>query len=103
MILKLLLFAIIAGIIIVWLYHKANRLMIRDWCNRNHFTLIALHRTMLGGPFGHTDKARNTDVFHVKVRDETGEIKSGYIAVGGPLSGYVRVKWDNSERQAASR
>jgi hypothetical protein len=96
-ILKLLLLAIIAGVIIVWLYHKANRLMIRDWCNRNRFTLIALQRTMLGGPFGHTDKARNTDVFHVKVRDEAGAIKSGYIAVGGPLNGQVRVQWDNAE------
>ena len=97
MLLKLLLFTIIAGIILVWLYHKANRFMIRDWCNRNRFTLIALQRTLLGGPFGHTDKARNTDVFHVKVRNEAGTIKYGYIAVGGPLSGQVRVKWDNAE------
>ena len=94
MIFKILLLVLIAAVIVIWLYHKANRLIIRDWCSRNQFTLIGLQRTMLGGPFGHKDKARNTDIFHVKVRDAAGVVKSGYIAVGGPLNGDVRVKWD---------
>ncbi|HUT01262.1 MAG TPA: hypothetical protein VM031_02310 [Phycisphaerae bacterium] len=80
-----------------WHFRRSRRL-VDDWARANQLDLLSADRRFFRlGPFWWRT-ARNQEVFRVTVRDADGQIRHGYVRVGGwfmgMLSGKVTAQWD---------
>lgn len=93
----LVLIVLVLGGTHIWWYFTRSRNMVEQWARDNGLDLIAARRQVLFyGPFCWQIGRRA--VFRVTVRDASGQVRHGYVRVGGfflgLLSDQVNVEWD---------
>ena len=82
----------------LWWHFSRSLSMVEQWARDNGLTLVEVERRyMFHGPFWwRTGKGQA--VFRVTVRDGSGQVRSGYVRVGGwflgLLSDQVTVEWE---------
>ncbi|HKB39202.1 MAG TPA: hypothetical protein VKD72_22380 [Gemmataceae bacterium] len=99
-VLLILLIVVAVGISVaamVWRYQRADQ-MLRDWAGREGYQLLSASQCWFWrGPYWfRTTKSQM--VYRVTVRDQYGEVRSGYARLGGWFLGMwsdeVDVTWD---------
>jgi hypothetical protein len=94
----LVLVMIVLGGTYIWWYFTRSLSMVEQWARDNGLTLVEVERRyMFHGPFWwRTGKGQA--VFRVTVRDASGQVRHGYVRVGGfflgLLSDQVEVEWE---------
>jgi hypothetical protein len=95
----ILVLVLLVCVLALWGWHfSRSRKMLEQWAHANGLTLIGVERRFLRrGPFWwRTNKGQ--EVFRVTVRDGSGQVRSGYVRVGGwflgLLSDQVTVEWE---------
>src|SRR6476620_10535882 len=74
---------------IFWLFLSRSKAILRTWAKENGFELLSFDkRYMFGtGPFAWWTNSRNQIVFRVRVRDQTGRERSGWVRCGSYWGG----------------
>src|SRR5262245_52480056 len=80
-------------------YYSRSRELLEVWAKQNGFRLLqSERRCLLRGPFL-WGSSKNQTVYRVKIRDEAGRIRSGWVRCGGwclgLFSDQVEVRWDS--------
>ncbi len=96
----MLVFVLLAMIVgFLWWWHfTRSRNMVEQWARSNGLELIGAERRFLrrGTYWWRTGKGQ--EVFHITVRDSSGQVRRGYVRVGGwflgLLSDQIDVEWD---------
>lgn len=90
--------ALIVGAL-AWIQHAKARELVRQWAQSSALDLVsAENRYLRTGPF-FFEHVRGQFIFRVVVRDQTGTESSGWLRVGGWLTGVfsskTKVIWDS--------
>ena len=94
----LVLIVLVLGGTYIWWYFTRSRNMVEQWARDNGLELIEAERRWFrrGTFWWRTGKGQ--EVFRVTIRDGSGQVRSGYVRVGGfflgLLSDQVNVEWD---------
>jgi hypothetical protein len=87
------LFLVLAGCGIFWHFSR-SRSILEKWAEENGYLLLESdYRNIFKGPFFLTSSRQQT-VYHVKVRDEAGNVRSGWVRCGGWFMGLWSEKAD---------
>ena len=83
---------------LVWHFHR-SRTLLDQWAEQNGFTILDReYRNFFKGPYFWTSSRAQT-VYHVKVRDREGSVRSGWVRCGGwvlgLLSDQTEVRWED--------
>jgi hypothetical protein len=88
-----------AAVIVVWVVwsFSRGRTLLKRWAHENGFQIVhSEFRTLFAGPFTWTS-SRNQIVYFVRVRDQVGRERSGWVRCGSFWSGIVsdetEVRW----------
>ena len=78
---------------------ERSRSVLEQWRSKNGFEILhSEHRNLFRGPFSWTT-SRGQTVYYVRVRDDKGKERSGWIRCGGWILGVmtdkVDVRWDD--------
>ena|ERR1700690_687222 len=90
------LFAILGGIIgLISITRERMRsfAVLEDWASENSFQITEGRRCFFDGPF-FTKLTRGQTVYFVKIRDSSGNLRSGWVRCGIRRDN-VEVKWDS--------
>jgi len=96
-VLLVVLFFVFVISMMVWHFSRSRK-MVEQWANDNCMELIEAERRFLrrGTYWWRTNKGQ--EVFRITVRDSSGQVRRGYVRVGGwflgMLSDQVNVEWD---------
>lgn len=95
----MLFLAVLGGGFGIWFFRRAKSLLIQ-WAQENGFTILHYElRNFFRGPFLLTTSDGQT-VYYVKVRDQYGQERSGWVCCGGFWAGMVgtraKVRWEQS-------
>ncbi len=83
----------ILGILRVIWFSKGKQ-VVKQWTEQNGFSIISMrYQWLRSGPFFFIE--RNQDLYRITVRDNTGEIRKGWIRTGKWFSYRPEVKWDS--------
>jgi hypothetical protein len=88
---------LVAGYL-AWSFSR-SRSLLEQWAADNGFEILEReYRTFRRGPFFWTS-SKNQAVYHVKVRDREGNVRSGWVRCGGwflgLLSDQTEVRWED--------
>jgi hypothetical protein len=83
-----------------WLQYSRAKAILEAWAANEGHTLLSLDRCYFGtGPFNLWTNGRGQVVYHVRVRDRSGEARSGWVRCGGYFGGVLfsnrtEVRWE---------
>lgn len=83
---------------LVWHHSRAGSLL-DQWARSNGFTILSREICLFfRGPFFWTT-TKGQEVYRIRVRDQAGNPRSGYVRVGGAwlgmMSDHVEARWDD--------
>jgi len=93
----LLAIAAVAGL---WFWHFGrSRSILENWAAQNSYEILeSQYRNFFKGPFFWTS-SRGQTVYYVKIRDQTGNVRTGWVRCGGwflgMLSDKAEVRWED--------
>ena len=91
-------FVVFAGLI-SWEQDR-RRKFLESWAEQNCYEIVESRWSLFGGPFWWTAFGKQTKYF-VRIRDNTGHTRSGWVLCGGwflgILSDRVKVIWNSDE------
>jgi hypothetical protein len=88
---------VVAGI---WFQYSRAKAILDAWAASEGFTIQSFDRCYFGtGPFRWWTNGRGQVVYHVRVRDRSGEARSGWVRCGGYFGGVLfsnrtEVRWE---------
>ena len=89
---------VIVALLVMWWHFSRSSDMLEQWARDNGMELIEAERRFLRRGTYWWRTARGQEVFRVTVRDNSGQVRRGYVRVGGwfmgLLSNQVDVEWD---------
>ena len=85
--------------VLAWGQHSRANQIVRQWAQTTEVELVsAQNRYLRTGPF-FLENVRGQFVFRIVVRDQTGSERTGWLRVGGGLTGVLSAKtkvvWDS--------
>jgi hypothetical protein len=83
---------------LLW-HFRRSRSLLDQWAEQNGLEILESdYRNFFKGPFFWTSSKGQT-VYHVKVRDQEGKVRSGWVRCGGWLLGLLsdnaEVRWED--------
>jgi hypothetical protein len=95
-----LIFLIVAAAVVSLYWHfSRSRSILESWAAQNGYEILeSQFRNFFKGPFFWTS-SRGQTVYYVKVRDQSGNVRTGWVRCGGwflgMLSDKAQVRWED--------
>ena len=90
----LILLVIAAAAVSLFWHFSRSRSILENWAAQNGYEILERqYRTFFKGPFFWTS-SRGQMVYYVKVRDQSGQVRTGWVRCGGWFLGMFSDKAD---------